>query len=134
MQKSGGQRLVAGLTLAVFLLGLGGCVISVRDGDPHSGWISNDDDDDWERRQKRNAEAISYMELGRSRDSVMAELGAPDLSESFVRDGREFVVLYYRTQRVHNDGKLTRDETTPLVFVDNLLVGWGESAVANAMP
>ncbi len=133
MHRSHGQRLAAGLLLAVFMLGASGCVISVRDGDPHSGWIS-DDDDDWRKRQRHNAEAVSHLELGRTRDSVIAGMGTPDMTESFVRDGREFVVLFYRTRLVHEDGELTRDETTPLVFVDDLLVGWGESAVQNAMP
>jgi hypothetical protein len=43
-------------------------------------------------------------------------------------------VLLYRTRLVREDGRTTRDETTPLVFVDGELVGWGESAVENATP
>lgn len=133
MQTFTGQRVAAGLLLALLALGAGGCVISVRDGDPHSGFI-RDDDGDWRKRQNRNAEAVSRIELGRTRDSVLAEMGTPDMTESFVRDGREFLVLFYRTRLMHEDGELTRDETTPLVFVDDLLVGWGQSAVENAMP
>jgi hypothetical protein len=34
--------------------------------------------------------------------------------------------LFYRTQRKHSDGETTRDETTPLVFRDNRLIGWGD--------
>lgn len=116
------------LALAVLLTS--GCYISVRDDGP-GDWA---DEDDWQRRQQRNQELISYLELGRSLDSVTAEFGAPDMTESFLRDGREFQVLLYRTRRMHDDGRTTRDETTPLVFVAGELVGWGESAIQHAVP
>lgn len=120
--------------LFMVLVGLAtsGCVISVHDDDADVGW--GVDDHDWQRRQKHNQEVISYLELGRGVDSVSAEMGTPDMTESFLRQGREFRVLYYRTRVVHEDGHLTRDETTPLVFVDGELVGWGESALEYAMP
>ena len=59
-------------------------------------------------------------------------LGEPDLVESFLRDGEEFVVLRYRTHRQRGDGETTRDETTPVVFVDGNVVGWGDSAIEYA--
>lgn len=124
------QRVKAGVFLVLVAVLSSGCYISVRDDGPE-GWS---DGDDWERRQRRNQESISYLELGRTVDSVTAELGTADFTESFVRDGRTFRVLFYRTHRVREDGRTTRDETTPLVFVDGELVGWGESAVANALP
>lgn len=107
---------------------LGGCVISVNDhGDREDG-------KGWREAQERNRAAIAEMRLGRTRDSVVAELGTADFTESFVRDGRTFYVLRYRTHHAHEDGRTTKDETTPLVFVDDELVGWGESALDNALP
>lgn len=125
------QRVKAGVFLVLVAVLSSGCYISVRDDGPEGGWS---DGDDWERRQRRNQESISYLELGRTVDSVTAELGTADFTESFVRDGQTFRVLFYRTHRVREDGRTTRDETTPLVFVDGELVGWGESAVENALP
>jgi hypothetical protein len=120
-------RLPKTLLLTPTALVLSGCVIAV-DGD---GWDERHDDD-WERRQTENRRAIDDLALGTARDAVEARLGPPDLVESFRRDGHRFVVLRYRTQRVHGDGETTREETTPVVFVDDELVGWGESAVAHA--
>lgn len=117
--------------LVVLATLLGGCVIAVRDGGG-DGW--HGDADDWKQRQQRNEQVIASLELGRPLDSVIRELGTPDMTESFVRDGREFRVLFYRTRLMHEDGRLSRDETTPLVFVNDELVGWGESAVAHALP
>lgn len=105
---------------------LSGCVIAVN-GDK---W--DEDDDSWEQRQNANARAIDSLTLGRDLSDVRARLGEPDFRETFLRDGAEFEVLFYRTQRVKGDGRTTRDETTPLVFVDGALVGWGESAIGFA--
>lgn len=123
------ERVPASVICVLLTLALSGCVISVRDD---GGW--DDDPDDWQQVQERNQEAVAHLSLGRSLGSVTGELGTPDMTESFVRDGRTFEVLFYRTHRVHDDGRTTRDETTPLVFVDDELVGWGESAVKHAMP
>jgi hypothetical protein len=45
-------------------------------------------------------------------------------------DGATYQVLYYRTHRTHSDGETTKDETTPLVFKDSALIGWGMDALA----
>lgn len=122
----------AGVLAMVMTLALGGCYISVRDGGAEDG--IGDETGDWRRRQQRNAEAVSHLELGRRLGSVIDEMGPPDMTESFVRGGQEFRVLFYRTRLVHEDGRLTRDETTPLVFANGQLVGWGETAIDNAAP
>jgi hypothetical protein len=100
--------------------------------------INNDEWDseegDWEDRQKNNVRKIQKLELGRTRSSIKADFGEPDLVESFMRDEQNFSVLFYRTRHVHSDGMTTREETTPLVFVDDVLVGWGDSAVDKAAP
>ena len=40
-------------------------------------------------------------------------------------DGEEVQVLFYRTNHKHSDSGTTRDETTPLVFRNDQLAGWG---------
>ncbi|MBN7796864.1 DUF3192 domain-containing protein [Parahaliea mediterranea] len=84
------------------------------------------DHDSWKSEQRDNREAISRLQIGMSRADVLEQLGTPDDSEAFTRDGEEVRVLFFRTQRRHSDGDTTRDETTPLVFRDDTLVGWGE--------
>ncbi len=103
------------LSSALTLL-LSGCIITVKDGDYHKGW---------EQRQTDNREIISDLAVGTSLTEVKKEMGIPDDSESLVINGTQYKVLYYRTHHNHEDGKTTRDETTPLIFKDNVLIGWG---------
>ena len=100
---------------------LTGCVI-VTDRDD---W---DDSDDWRNRQETNREYIADLALGLSINDVRADLGSPDLSEAYREGNDNIVVLRYRTQHESSDGETTRDETTPLVFVNGELKGWGERA------
>ena len=84
--------------------------------------------DDWREDQRVNREMISQLDLGVTRSAVVEKLGTPTDSEAFTRDGEEVRVLFYRTQRKHSDGQTTRDEMTPVVFKNDLLVGWGDGA------
>lgn len=96
---------------------LSGCVVI---GGQHS-W-----NDDWIEEQRRNSERINQLEIGMQRTDVMDRLGSPNFSEAYTREDDEYRVLFYRTQRRHADGETTRDETTPLVFRNNVLLGWGQ--------
>ncbi len=109
----------------VTTLWLTGCVIAVNTED----W----EDGNWHHRQEKNSQRIEHLELGKTEDTVRDELGNPDFTESFLREGDTYTVLFYRTQHVRSDGVTTKDETTPLVFVDDRLVGWGENAVEYAI-
>ncbi len=114
--------------LAAILLSstaLSGCVVA----------IGNDgfqEDEQWEQAQRRNDRYIDGVQLGTSINAVRADLGEAEFQDSFQRDGEVFDVLYYRTHHRHSDGKTTRDETTPMVFVDGRLVGYGPTAIENA--
>lgn len=114
------HKLATIAALAVMLVWINACVITVNTDDEYDGWSS---------RQERNERTIKRLDLGRTLDSIENELGEPDFVESFHRNDDTFKVLYYRTHRRHGDGRTTKDETTPLVFVDGVLVGWGESAI-----
>ncbi|MFT7245584.1 MAG: hypothetical protein ACI82A_002954 [Candidatus Azotimanducaceae bacterium] len=114
--------------LAAILLSstaLSGCVVAI--GNDGFG-----DDEQWEETQKRNDRYIGGSVLGSSITAVQADLGEPNYRESFQREGDTFEVLYYRTQHRHSDGQTTKDETTPMVFIDGKLVGYGASAIENA--
>ena len=113
------------IAAALSLSMLTGCVIKI-DG---NSW---DGEDNWRQRQDRNADYIPNMVIGQSLSLIEADLGRPDFNESFQRNGETIQVIYYRTQQLDEDGRTTKNETTPLVFIDNELVGWGEIALEKA--
>lgn len=120
------HRTTLTLIAAVLVTTLSGCVIVGGDGD--MDW------EDWRHQQRENQAVISDLELGMARASVVDRLGTPAFSEGFADDGHEYRVLFYRTQHRHSDGETTQDETTPLVFQDNELIGWGESILRDVRP
>ena len=87
--------------------------------------------DDWREEQRVNREAISQLAIGTPRSDVVRKLGTPSDSEAVNRDGEELRVLFYRTRHKHSDGRTTRDETTPLIFKDDVLIGWGDAVYAD---
>lgn len=91
------------------------------------GKYAGEDHDDWRSEQRDNRAMISRLDVGMERSAVLERLGTPADSEAFDLNGEEVRVLFYRTQRTHSDGNTTRDETTPLVFRNDLLVGWGQA-------
>ncbi len=101
---------------------LPGCIIVNDD----NGWYNG-----WERDQENNREAIAELNIGMDREDVLDRLSAPEFSEAYSRDGEEYRVLFFRTQHRHSDGETTRDETTPLVFRNDTLIGWGDEVYAS---
>ncbi|MDJ0877158.1 MAG: DUF3192 domain-containing protein [Halieaceae bacterium] len=118
------KRVVSILTALAATLALSGCVIV--NGEP--GWVGSSD---WEREQERNSKAIANLDIGMERSEVVRKLGTPSFSEAFTRDDDEYRVLFFRTQHRHSDGDTTRDETTPLVFKNDTLIGWGNEVYAS---
>lgn len=106
------------VVLAAAIPLLGGCVVAMGD-------VMSDREDD----ERANREAISRLDTGMTIEAVRSRLaGAPDFSESIESEDGDYRVLFYRTQRREADGMTTRDETTPLIFRNGELVGWGETA------
>ena len=108
-------------TITLLLSFLGGC-ISING--------SHNWDGDWEDTQKVNRKYISELTIGTQRSAVLMHLDTPSYSEAFVQDGREYNVLFYRTHHVSSDGDTTKDETTPLIFENDKLMGWGHEVLA----
>jgi outer membrane protein assembly factor BamE (lipoprotein component of BamABCDE complex) len=98
-------------------------VIIAHDGDSSS---------DWRAEQKQNRLAISQLRLDMSRSEVEAKVGTPEFTEAFSSEGQDYYVVYYRTHKDESDGKTTKSETTPIVFSQDQVVGWGQSAVDKA--
>ncbi len=113
------KNLIKSMFIPLFF-SLSSCVFITADHEP------------WETRQDDNRRAISQLQPGMERKDVLDILGEPSFSESFQDKGHNIQVYYYRTHRSHEDGKTTRDETTPVVFIDNSLTGWGHQALSQA--
>ena len=84
------------------------------------------EDMDWEDRQSHNQHSLTLLNLGQSIDSVRQSLGGADFSEAKTSGNKKMLVLFYRTHHKKGDGKTTKDECTPLLFINNKLVAWGE--------
>lgn len=115
------ELLIVALSAAL----LSGCVISIDDdyeyGDgEHTSWSDIEQD---------NRQKISNLSVGTSIGEVKRKMGVPDFDELLVKNEKEHRVLYYRTQRIKGDGYTTKDECTPILFVNNELIGFGEAAI-----
>lgn len=122
------KALAAGAIIFTSVLTLQGCLI-VADGHNDDDWSSSD----YRQLEKENRRHIAALTEAASPGSVRATMGTPDFADRMTIDGVRYDVLYYRTHRVEGDGNTTRDECTPLVFVDGQLVGTGQLAL-NRIP
>lgn len=111
------------VAISLSALLLSGCVISVDDDNYSDGRNS------WSQIEEDNRESISELSMGNSLNSVRRKMGVPDFDELMVKNNEEHRVLYYRTQRNRGDGATTKDECTPILFINGELVGFGESAL-----
>lgn len=113
--------------LAIALSGilLSGCVISIDDDYEND----NDSHSSWSKIEKENRETISELNAGTVIGTVRRKMGTPDFDELIVKDGKEYRVLFYRTQRMKGDGNTTKEECTPILFVNGELIGFGETAL-----
>jgi len=82
----------------------------------------------WEDREAYNKVKISTLELGLHKKQIIELLGSPDITEAKRNNNKELQVMFYRTQHKKADGITTEDECTPLLFENNELIAWGESA------
>lgn len=118
------QKILSAIILALAIPSLSGCVIAVGD-------VKSDRESDWQETERENRDAIAQLEPGMTIGTIRSRLGTPEFSESLGFEDGDYQVLFYRTQRRESDGMTTRDETTPLIFRDGLLVEWGAAAWTN---
>ena len=117
------NRLLKLSLMGLLLTTLGGC-ISIN-GSHH--W----DDKDWKDTQEANRKIISELAIGTERSNVLMRLGTPSFSEAFVKDDQQYSVLFYRTHHTDSDGETAKDETTPLIFKNDTLIGWGNDVLSS---
>lgn len=114
------------ITLAASAFLLSACVISVQD-DYDDQRLSQHGS--WSELEQSNRELIGQLDMGASIQSVRSKLGVPDFDELLKQEGSQYRILFYRTQRKSGDGATTKDECTPIVFENEQLIGFGESAL-----
>jgi hypothetical protein len=83
---------------------------------------------DWQDREEYNKVQISKLELGLQKKQILELLGSPDITQAKRNDNKELQVMFYRTHHKKADGITTQDECTALLFENNELIAWGESA------
>lgn len=103
--------LIAALT-APFLTG---CVIAVSDGEAETHW-AGDSSTSWQKQHKNNREIISTLALDTNYQVVLNKLHTPNFTELLKQGDDVYQVLFYATHSIHSDGKMTKDECTPLVL------------------
>lgn len=106
---------------------LTGCVVAVSDGEVDSHWASSNTSS-WEKQHENNRNKIANLQLSQTYQTVLNTLGTPNFSEFVTKNAENYQVLFYATHSIHSDGKMTKDECTPLVFKNGQLVGWGDAA------
>lgn len=120
---------VKGIAAAAWIVlvgaGLQGCII-VADGEHGDSYSSSD----FRKQEAENRRMISALSDSATVAYVRETMGTPDFANRTTVDGVRYDVLYYRTHRVEADGNTTKDECTPLVFKDGVLVGTGELAMS----
>lgn len=117
------EQLIRLVVLSSLVVWLSGCVVAIGNDGPESR------DSEWAEIERDNRRAIDSLRLGMGfREAQAAMPHEAEFSEAFSLQGTAYRVLFYRTQRVEGDSITTRNETTPLIFANGELAGWGESA------
>ena len=73
---------------------------------------------------KKNKENLKSLHIGMSKQEVLDLMGEPLKGEVYNTKN----VWYYFTEVKWSDGAITRDECTPIYFVDGKVAGWGQDA------
>ena len=84
---------------------------------------------DLNERQTFNLKYLATLSLRNppERSTVISYLGSPDITEA-KRVGDDIIqVLFYRTRKTKGDGITTKDECSPLLFRNGLLIAMGDN-------
>ncbi|WP_010178580.1 DUF3192 domain-containing protein [Glaciecola sp. HTCC2999] len=108
---------------SLLMVSLSGCVIAIGDDE----YKRDTHHSSWEVREKNNRAHVQGLQLGEHYLDITNKMGVADFNELLTRQNNTYQVLYYRTHRQNGDGVTTKDECTPLVFLNNELVGWGDN-------
>jgi len=79
----------------------------------------------WEDRQAYNSQKMTEISFGQSLETIKKLFGSADFVEAKTAIDGQYQILFYRTHHLRSDGVTTRDECTPLLFKNNILIAWG---------
>jgi outer membrane protein assembly factor BamE (lipoprotein component of BamABCDE complex) len=75
----------------------------------------------------KNQNNLMKLKKGLAKEDVINIMGKPNFHEVYESlYGNTLMILYYYTHRNRLDGKITKDECTPVVIKNDKLVGWGD--------
>lgn len=107
---------------------LTGCIIAVNEDGHEADWVGSYSGESWKKEQRINKQKIANLNVGESYSKVREIMGTPEFNEAFTNEGKQVQVIFYRTNHRHSDGETTKDECTPLIFIDGVLNSWGQKA------
>ena len=73
------------------------------------------------------------VKIGDSRDTLNRKMGTPKRNEQYSNDGKITEVWFYRTSRIGDGGLESDAEYTPVVIVDDKVIGWGRKFYDNSI-
>ncbi len=77
-------------------------------------------------KSEQNRDNIVGLRLGMTQEDVLTLMGSPYKSEVHKIENNTYVIYFYVTEpTVLGQSKLIEQNFTPVVFKDNILVGWG---------
>ena len=80
--------------------------------------------------RERNRNNLSRLTLDMSRQQVLTVMKRPYRSETLsLSNGKRLELLYYHTDLKTPDGAVTDDELTPVVLIEDKVIGWGRILV-----
>ena len=76
--------------------------------------------------RERNRNNLNRLTLDMSRQQVLTVMKRPYRSETLsLSNGKRLELLYYHTDLKTPDGAVTDDELTPVVLIEDKVIGWG---------
>ena len=76
--------------------------------------------------RERNRNNLSRLTLDMSRQQVLTVMKRPYRSETLsLSNGKRLELLNYHTDLKTPDGAVTDDELTPVVLIEDKVIGWG---------
>ncbi len=113
------QLICAGVISSMFLLNA--CVVAVNDTQTSKKYKKAQKED----KELKNRKAISMLNTSMTVSDVQTIMGVADFNEFYLSGTSKKQVLFYKTHTVKNNGVITKNECTPLIFNDGVLTSWG---------
>jgi len=75
---------------------------------------------------EENRYRLSWVKVGMTKGNVYDKMGCPQRTEKVEVNGTHYEIWYYLTKRYAlGQTRLLPQNTTPLIFKNNKLIGWG---------